>query len=227
MNKPRVFVFGNSNVSQFSGQNSIISPEYVSTVSYPSDRFEYCIMNLGPSTAYNFFWNTDYYSRVLDILRMVAPEKDGYVALFLGEIDCRVHIGLQAEKSGRPLDECIEEVVDRMFMCYLDLKKRGYTPVVFSVQPASTALPNNNPASPLYGTYDFRNRLTHKFNEFLQKKSRIHSILFCSIFDSLMQDEITPLPDIFMDYVHIKGEVVRKYYDEALHTLLGGISLSN
>jgi hypothetical protein len=226
MNKPRVFIFGNSHVSQFSGENYIISPEYISTVSFPSPFFEYCIMNLGPSTAYNFFWNTDYYSRVLHILEQVSPMKDGYVGLLLGEIDCRTHIGRMSHTEGnsRSLEEHIEEVVDRMFLCYLDLKKRGYKPVVFAVQPASTALPNENPVSPVYGTYDYRNRITRRFNTMLERKCRVHSIPFCSIFDRLMVDEVTPRPDIFSDYVHIKGEIVRDYYDEALQAVLAALS---
>jgi hypothetical protein len=214
-----IYVFGNSHVSHFTGQDTIIK-EHPHSIPCGPGEFNFHILRLGPSTAYNFFWNPGYYPRVLKELEEVCPEKDAYVSLLLGEIDCRVHIGRQADTSGRPLEECVEEVVDRLFLCYLDLKQKGYTPLVFAVQPPADVPPSVHPDCPVYGGLANRNRITRLFNTTLERKCKIHSIPYCSIFDELMEDEIHPKQGLFMDYVHMKGSKVRPYYDQALRKLL-------
>jgi hypothetical protein len=213
--KPRIIIFGNSHVSAFSGEDRIID----STMSrFESEDFIYYCQRLGPCTAYNFFWNPEYYPKVLDFLETSEFRKDT-ICLLLGEIDCRLHIGLNAEKMSKPIDECIEEVIDRYILCLLDLKHRGYKVLIMAVQPASTCAPSTVPDSPAHGLYQDRNRITREFNRLLERKARIHGFLFCSIFDFLMLDEVTPKSHIFMDYVHLRGSVVRPIFDAALQRL--------
>jgi hypothetical protein len=218
MSKQRIVIFGNSHVSIFSGQDRIIDQKSFPEV-YESEHFIYLPMRLGPSTAYNFFWNPNYYPRVVQVLEKGNYRND-YICLLIGELDCRTHIGINSEKSGRPLEDCIEEVVDRMNMCLLDLKKRGYKVLVINVQPGSTYPPNEDPQSPVYGLYEFRNKLTIQFNSLLKHKSKIHGYLYCDIFDELMIDTYFPNMCYFMDYVHLRGSLVRPMFDEALKKLL-------
>jgi len=213
--KPRIIIFGNSHVSAFSGEDRVINEDLQR---FESEDFIYHCQRLGPCTAYNFFWNPRYYGRVVNFLETSEFRKDT-ICLLLGEIDCRVHIGLNAEKASKPLDECVEEVIDRYILCLLDLKQRGYKVLVMAVQPASTCAPSTVPDSPAHGLYQSRNKITREFNRLLERKARIHGFLFCSIFDMLMLDEVTPKPHIFMDYVHLRGSVVRPMFDAALHRL--------
>lgn len=213
--KPRIVIFGNSHVSAFCGTDSIIGNDLQT---FESEDFIYTCKRLGPCTAYNFFWTPSYYPKVIEILDS-APYKDDTICLLLGELDCRVHIGLNSEKSSRPLDECIEEVIDRFVVCLLDLKKRGYKVLVIAVQPASTYPPSTKPDKPVYGHFIFRNRLTRQFNALLERKCRIHGFLFCSIFDALMIDDDTPDMNFFMDYVHLRGSLVRPMVDKELRKL--------
>ena len=213
--KPRIVLFGNSHVSAFSGQDTIIN-EHPNT--FESDYFQYYCQRLGPCTAYNFFWNKQYYSRVLDILE-TNNFKNDTVCLLLGEIDCRLHIGLNSEEKSKPLDECIEEVIDRFLLCLLDLKQRGYKVLIIAVQPASTYPPSKNPDGPVHGDFILRNTITRDFNKVLERKSKIHNFLFCSIFDTLMVDEYTPDMNNFMDYVHLRGSIVRQLFDKTLYHL--------
>jgi hypothetical protein len=213
--KPRIIMFGSSHVSAFSGQDRIIDQHMEQ---FESEHFIYYCQRLGPCTAYNFFWNPNYYPRVVNFLETSEFRKDT-ICLLIGEIDCRVHIGLNAEKASKPVDECVEEVVDRYMLCVLDLKQRGYKVLVMAVQPASTCAPCTIPDRPAHGLYEDRNRITREFNRLLERKARIHGLLFCSIFDTLMLDEVTPKPHIFMDYVHLRGSVVRPIFDEALKKL--------
>jgi hypothetical protein len=214
--KPRIILFGNSHVSAFCGKDMIIED---TLQTFESEHFIYVCKRLGPCTAYNFFWNPDYYPKVIQTLESNTYKEDT-ICLLLGELDCRVHIGLNSDKSSRPLDECIEEVVDRFLLCLLDLKKRGYKVLVIAVQPASTHPPSTKPDKPVHGHFIFRNRLTRQFNTLLERKCRIHSFLFCSIFDTLMLDDLTPNMDFFMDYVHLRGSLVRPLFEEELRKLI-------
>jgi hypothetical protein len=213
--KPRIVIFGNSHVSTFCGIDTMIEDNLQP---FESDDFIYICKRLGPCTAYNFFWNPNYYPKVIDILESGSYKEDT-ICLLLGELDCRVHIGLNSQKTSRPLDECIEEVIDRFVLCLLDLKQRGYKVLVIAVQPASTHPPSTQPDKPVHGHFIFRNRLTREFNTLLERKSKIHGFLFCSIFDALMIDNETPNMEFFMDYVHLRGSLVRPIFDKELRKL--------
>jgi hypothetical protein len=215
--KAKLFIFGNSHVSAFSGTDEIVDDTLQRSESEDSI---YMFQRLGPCTAYNFFWNPNYYPRVLQLLEEHNPKKEFTVCLLLGEIDCRVHIGRNAEKTSRPINECIEEVIDRYLLCLLDLKQRGYRVLVFAVQPASTCPPSTNPDGPVHGHFIFRNLLTRQFNSVLEYKSKLHGFLFCSIFDTLMEDETTPNMEYFIDYVHLRGSMLRTLFDKALKPIL-------
>ena len=212
-NKPKIFLFGNSHVSAFSGSDCIVADDRLLT--FESPNFIYNVRRLGPCTAYNFFWNPNYYKTVIDILES-NNIKNEIVCLLIGEIDCRVHIGLNSDLKSKPLDESIEEVIDRINICLLDLKKRGYKVLVIAVQPASNYEPSTDPNSPMHGSYEYRNKLTREFNTALERKAKVHNYLFCSIFDYLMVDKYTPNMDYFMDYVHLRGSLVRPMFDEIL-----------
>jgi hypothetical protein len=212
-NKPRIFIFGNSHVSAFVGIDCIVPDNELITVESP--KFMYSVDRLGSCTSYNFFWNPNYYQKVISILEDYDI-KNEIVCLLIGEIDCRVHIGLNSDLKSKPLDESIEEVIDRVNICLLDLKKRGYKVLVIAVQPASNYAPSTDPNSPIHGSYEYRNKLTREFNTALERKAKVHDYLFCSIFDKLMIDKYTPNMDYFMDYVHLRGSLVRPIFDEAI-----------
>lgn len=209
----RLFIFGSSHVSQFCGEDRII-PESNELIRFESDKLEYHVMRLGPCTAYNFFWNESYYPRVLRVLRGMSQE-GAAVCLMLGEIDCRVHIGRRLE-GGASLVEAVEEVVDRLSMCLIDLGKRGWNVVVIGVQPASTHPPCTIEWCPAVGTCEQRNLITREMNRQLERKCRIHGFKWCSVFDQLMLDDGSPNMSYFMDYVHLRGSMVRSLYEEQL-----------
>jgi len=65
-NKPRIFIFGNSHVSAFVGIDCIVPDNELITVELP--KFMYSVNRLGSCTSYNFFWNPNYYQKVISIL---------------------------------------------------------------------------------------------------------------------------------------------------------------
>jgi len=203
--KQIIHIFGNSHVSQFSGQNTIISETEI----YRNET-QNCIYNLkrlGPCSAYNFFWNPLYFQNVLNYLPNINKETD-YISLILGEIDCRIHIGKQSTHKNLDIDVVIDEVVDRLFINNIHLKKLGYNVIVFSVHPGSRYPPSDKIDSPVFGDYVYRNTITRKFNNKLKYKCQIHNIIFIDYFEELMIDTDTPNMDYFMDYVHIKSHMI-------------------
>jgi hypothetical protein len=170
---------------------------------------------------YNFYWNPKYYSKVISLLNnQITVDNNSYISLLLGEIDCRVHIGKQVLLHNKNIDDVIMEVVDRYNQCLLDLKQRGYKILIFSVHPGSTFPPSENPSSPVVGDHIFRNKITQIFNECLMNKAKIHGYIFCNIYDKLMLDTDTPNMEYFMDYVHLRGSLVRSIYEEELVKIL-------
>ena len=211
-----LYLFGCSHVSKFTGLDAIIPIQKL--LDYESDRFKYHLCRLGGSLTYNFFWHDNYYGQVLRMLEG-KNKSNAVVSLILGEIDCRIHIGKQIV-AGRPMDEAVEEVVDRLLLPLLDLKQKGWRCLAFAVQPAS-----NHPACdlndcPATGTPQIRNTITREFNRILAHKCRIHGFLFCDLFDELMADEKNADMRFFMDYVHLRGTLVRPMYEAKLATLL-------
>jgi hypothetical protein len=212
--KPTICIFGNSHVSMFTGHDSIIGEN--SVVISETDSFQYRLQRIGPSTAFNFFWNANYYPNIISILDREASFKDKYIGLIVGEIDCRWHLGYNSNTCGRPIDECIEECVDRFFMCYIDLKKRGYKCIVFSVHPASTQGHREIADGPFYGEYKNRNRITEAFNNLLRQKCKIHKIPYCEYYSDLMHDDYEPKMEYFMDTLHLKGSRVLQIVESKL-----------
>ena len=150
MVKPSLYIFGSSHVTQFSGQNIAISETELCR--YETEKCIYNLKRLGPCTAYNFFWNPSYFQNVLNYLPQINREQD-YISLMIGEIDCRWHIGKQSTNKNLDIDIVIDEVVDRLFINNIYLKKLGFNVIVFSVHPASTYPACDSPNSPLFGDH--------------------------------------------------------------------------
>jgi hypothetical protein len=206
MSKLSFFFFGSSHVCAFSGTDELFHDNNLHV--FERGEIEYKLQRVDPSTAYNFFWNPDYYPKILNMLSYYNVKNTDYISLILGEIDCRTHLGRISETTGRPLIECIEECVDRYFMCYIDLKRRGYNCIVFSVHPGSTYPPCEKHDSPVFGDFEYRNRLTQAFNFLLEHKCKVHNIPFCNYYYELMESQFKPNMDFFMDYVHIRGTLL-------------------
>jgi hypothetical protein len=134
--KKSIYIIGNSHTKMFLGNDTLDFPENATS---ESDVFKYIIFNVGPSTAYNFFWNPKYYPTLINRLNNNTIEFD-YISLLLGEIDCREHVINQYIANKKSMEDNIVEIIDRYMMCVIDLKKRGYKPIVFAVHPPTTAL---------------------------------------------------------------------------------------
>ena len=214
----KLFLFGNSHVCMFNGNDTFVPDGHSQTLS--SSHFEYRLQRVGPSTAYNFFWNPKYYPLLIKILEDDPESKKGVIGLILGEIDCRWHIGFISEKNKISFEKCVEECVDRMFMCYIDLKMKGYNCIVFSVHPASTQGHQADPTGPFYGDYRNRNRITIYFNSCLRTKCEIHNIPFCDFFSDLINENLEPKMEYFLDSMHLKGSMVRAIVENKMLQLI-------
>ena len=204
--KPWIYLFGNSHVSMFTGTDDIVDLYNLTDTESPS--YIYRLLRVGPSTAFNFFWNPKYYPFILNLLENDPNSKNAYIGLIVGEIDCRWHLGYNSDKFNISIKKCIDECVDRFFMCYIDLKKRGYKCIVFSVHPASTQPHRPIADGPFYGEYKNRNIITEYYNKVLEEKCNIHNIPYCNYFTDLMNVDYEPKLEYFRDTLHLKGIVL-------------------
>lgn len=69
------------------------------------------------------------------VRRVIAPLKNKHLIFSFGEVDVRIHLRYQHEKSGRPLTTLLEETARRYISYVSLLRRQGYDIHVFNVVP--------------------------------------------------------------------------------------------
>lgn len=128
----------------------------------------------------------------------------------LGEIDCRVHIINQFIKNNKNIDYNMKEIIDRYMMCVIDLKKKGYKPIVFAIHPPTTVIVN----------FQDIIKIVWLYNEVLKEKCIIHSVIFCNVFYELMISSDVPNDTLYIDDIHLNGKLVRSIYEKKIQELI-------
>lgn len=196
-----IHCFGNSHINTFSNK---------SYLSYESNDI-FKLYHLGPTIAYNFYNN--HYNKVLSLLPQIC--KNEYVSLILGEVDCRLHIPKQADIQNRTDEDVVKEVVDRMFLCYDDIIKNGYCPIVFSTHPTTKTIDLEN-ADYIYGDMYRRNNICVLWNNYCEYMCNLKNIPFVSFYSLLVNDKNETFMEYFLDYCHINSSLI---YTEILKPL--------
>ena len=96
----KIHCIGNSHINIFSGKNEITSESYNSV---------FKLKHVGPVIAFNFYEN--HYPNVLEYLNDF--DKEDYVMLIVGEVDCRWHLLKQSNLQNRNINDLVKECVDR------------------------------------------------------------------------------------------------------------------
>ena len=122
-----IHLIGNSHVNTFSNDNEV-------KLSFENEYFK--PYHIGPVIAYNFYEH--HMGSVNEIINNNNIQKDEYISLIVGEVDCRVHLPLQADKQNKTDFEIVEECVNRLFICYDNLLERGFNIIVYSNHPTTT-----------------------------------------------------------------------------------------
>jgi hypothetical protein len=190
-----IHLIGNSHVSTFSNDNKV-------NMSFENEFFK--SHYIGPVIAYNFYEH--HMESVNKIINNV--QKNDYISLIVGEVDCRVHLPLQADNQKNSDEEIVDECITRLFRCYDNLLERGYKVIVYSTHPTTT---ENHDMSredrPIYGNVERRNNICMIWNKKLEILCKSKNIIFINFYDLLVNENNITKMDYFLDYCHLNSSM--------------------
>lgn len=160
---------------------------------------------LGPYLAYSFKKHMDVNGRFRKFINRI--DKNDYLMLCFGEIDCRAHILKQARRQNRCEFDITKDCVDRYIDGVVMLKDLGYKIILWG--PIATSRDNtvHKKKFPQYGNEIERNKVTEHFNLCLENKTSNTDIKFISIFKKLItQDYKTKIEYYKDDGVHLSDK---------------------
>lgn len=125
--------------------------------------------------------------------------------MIFGEIDCRAHLGKQADLQKRNVEDIVKECVERYFKVILEIKNMDFNVGVWAVVPSTNVPCNYGPDHPFpsYGTCQQRNTITRLFNNYLKKLCLQKNVMFISIFEELLNPDLTANLHFYRDVNHL------------------------
>jgi lysophospholipase L1-like esterase len=198
--KTSLYVIGDSHVSVFLGKDRLAECWPDSTPSLISGVE---VIRLGPVTAYNLCnYNSSTRGREnLEQALEKKADKNAWIMISAGEIDCRVHLVKKAIAQNLPFTQVASEVASR-FIHYLNgLKDQGYK-ICLLLPPPAAFIEEDDPLYPRTGSEFERNLMTRELI--------IH-------LESLSADADIPVIDIFSESTNEALETVRSYLWDGIH----------
>jgi hypothetical protein len=195
-----IYCIGDSHVSLFTGTDTM--PPVWPRKSKDCLPF-FRTFRLGPVLAYNLVQTgttTRGREKLFDVLDSVVP-KGSRVMLVFGEIDCRVQFIRQSRKQNQPIDVIVAGCVERYFSVVLEIRDRGYQPLIWNVIATANHMPDGD--FPTVGTPQERNHAAKLFNQKLEDCCDVNGIPFISIFDSIVDENNHTNMGYFWDCVHL------------------------
>jgi len=190
-----IHVIGNSHVNTFSSDNKL-------NMSFENDLFK--SHHIGPVIAYNFYEH--HMPSVYNIIKNI--NKNDYISLIVGEVDCRLHLPLQADKQNQTDDKIVDECVNRLFRCYDVLKNNGYNLIVFSTHPTTTENHDMSKTDrPIYGNVERRNNICLMWNKKLEELCKIKNIKYVDFYHLLVDENNITKMEYFLDYCHLNSSM--------------------
>jgi hypothetical protein len=207
-----IFAIGDSHVNVFSGNDAMI-PLFPDL--HNNDKSFFKTIRIGPSTAFNFHKKD---AIINEALSMLNAESGDMVILCVGEIDCRYHIP-KAIINKIDYDKSITNTVDNLFIEIDLLREKGFNTVTYSV-PGSCWLEESEDVDfPRLGDQVFRNKISHRYNEYLEYRSGLSNIKNINIFNKLVNENFLTLKEYYLDDIHLRPTkvlpmITDKYFDK-------------
>ena len=163
---------------------------------------------IGPVLAYNLNQlGTTSLGREKLLHLLSVLDKGSMILFCFGEIDCRAHIILQAQKQKRPVAAVVNEVVERYQQVILETEKKGFKPLLWNVVPSAPSDINERILVPpqylFHGSCAERNQVTRLFNQALHDWSQRLHIPFLNIFEQLFDCKGQVNQDFYCDEIHL------------------------
>lgn len=191
-----IHVIGNSHVSTFS--NKTVPPVWMS---YESEYF--VPVHLGAITAYNFYNNHKEY--IISYLNERVKDTDK-VTFIAGEVDCRLHLPLQADQQKKSDEIIVRECIDRfkeLFNLALKLNKNVFAFGTHATTNEGHSMSNMD--RPIYGDMKRRNNICLLWNKYLEEMSNNLNIKYTSIYNKLVNQNNETIMDYMADYCHLQS----------------------
>jgi hypothetical protein len=204
-----IHVVGDSHANFFHGQpysaeRPWVEPWYAKKGPRRIDRPDggFAVYGLGAKLAYNL---DDCVGDIAEIVRENAKPGDALL-LVLGEIDCRCHLVRRWWTYGS-MESAVAAVCDHYIMSVLDVRDRCTYPVYVYGPVAST---NIYSVSGTYydttGSEQERNILTRAMTNYLADLCKRRGLPFVSIFEHLVNVDMTGKRKYWIDSVHVGPE---------------------
>jgi len=196
-----IHLIGNSHVNTFSNDNKL-------NLSFENDFFK--SYHIGPVIAYNFYKH--HMGSVNEIINNNNIQKDDYISLIVGEVDCRLHLPLQADKQNKTDIEIVEECVNRMFRCYDNLLERGFNLIVYSTHPTTTESHDmSREDRPIYSSMERRNDISLLWNEKTEELCKSKNIKFVNFYDLFVDEKNKTKMVYYLDYCHLNSSMCYQF----------------
>jgi hypothetical protein len=143
---------------------------------------------IGPATAYQL--ETKKYI-IDDIIKKHYKDDDSVLFCF-GEVDVRAHLIKQMNLQNRPIDDIVKECVDRYFDVILHYKNSGINCIVWGV--IGSWHESKYYTGPSFGTCVERNKVSEKFNNYIEELCKLHNVGFVSIFYDMINENYETNP---------------------------------
>lgn len=165
-------------------------------------------------------WTFNIVSNITEYLNHLYKfDKNDYVMLIAGEEDCRFSILNHSKLENRNINDIVKERVDNLFNFYIDLKEKGYKVIGWGGQSNTLIGHSDNPSYPIYGNCLVRNRVSKLWDLYMKEKCDQYDIPFISILKYLIKSDGLSDSQYFMDYVHLKSELVLPFVYKELQEL--------
>lgn len=192
-----IHLIGNSHVNTFSNDNKV-------NMSFENELF--ISHHIGPVIAYNFYEH--HMGSVYSILKNKNIPTSDYISLIVGEVDCRLHLPLHADRLGVADITMVSECVDRLFVCYDELTKMGYNLIVFSTHPTTIESHDMSRSDrPIYGNVERRNSICSMWNAKTMEMCKDRDIVYIDFYDLLVDDNNITKMEYFLDYCHLNSSM--------------------
>ncbi len=178
-----IHCIGDSHSSVFSGREEI-QPEWPNRSDDIIPYFK--TYRIGPATAYQL-------ENKITIIDQIVKDNvnintDSILFCF-GEVDIRAHLIKQKNISTKNIDDLVSECVERYLKVLMFYKNNKFDVMVWGVIASWGNLKIYT--GPSFGTNIERNEVTKKFNSLLEKKCIENDLKFISIFDKMLNTDLT------------------------------------
>ena len=209
----KIYVIGDSHTNFWSGSDKTVFLAFENDIETGQDFLPaFKTFHLGPALAYSL---NKHDSASLGLKKTEYLIKSGIippnatVMLCFGEIDCRVHVLKQAEIQNKSIENIIDEIIQNYFEYIKYLQNSNINVVCWAVIASQNDSRVVHIEFPRYGSETERNIATEIFNRKLEEKCKDNNVIFCSIFNSLIDNCYKTKQEYYIDGCHLSQSAMK------------------